>query len=292
MIALHVINLDNFKKIVITSLKGGKSINLVKDILRNRILEAIEAKRLDKLRKQVLVPFKDKYGLEIGGPSKIFSEKGLFPIYSVAKLIDCVNFSEITVWGKMREDKNFEYTRGKIGYLYISEATDLKKIDDEKYDFVLSSHVIEHIANPIKALYEWKRVIRAYGFLFLIVPNKRYTFDHKRPVTPFEHIIKDFENETTEDDLTHLPEILRLHDLSMDYGVAQWHDFFLRSIKNYEYRCLHHHTFIPESVVRLLDYIKMRIIFIREVLPCHIVALVQKLSSEHHIDNSAFLTRV
>ena len=50
----------------------------------------------------------------------------------------------------------------------------------------------------------------------LILPNKKSTFDHRRPYTTFEHLIKDYKNNVSEDDLTHYDEIILLHDIEMD----------------------------------------------------------------------------
>ncbi len=44
------------------------------------------------------------------------------------------------------------------GIQYVRDATDLRGIPDSKYDFVLASHALEHIANPLKAMSEWTRV--------------------------------------------------------------------------------------------------------------------------------------
>ena len=42
-------------------------------------------------------------GLEIGGPSNIFSIRGAMPIYLFAKKVDGVNFSNKTIWeGKIK----------------------------------------------------------------------------------------------------------------------------------------------------------------------------------------------
>jgi len=57
---------------------------------------------------------------------------------------------------------------------------------DKSYDFVISSHVIEHFFDPIKAIKEWLRVARKY--VFMIVPEKTRTFDRDRPVTPISEI--------------------------------------------------------------------------------------------------------
>jgi hypothetical protein len=50
------------------------------------------------------------------------------------------------------------------------------------------------------------------GILLFVLPQKEGTFDHKRSVTTIKHLIEDFENDIDEDYLSHLPEILKLHD--------------------------------------------------------------------------------
>jgi hypothetical protein len=42
--------------------------------------------------------FKNKIGLEIGGPSNFFAENGCIPIYPIVSRLDGVNFSSTTVW--------------------------------------------------------------------------------------------------------------------------------------------------------------------------------------------------
>jgi len=147
----------------------------------------------------------------------------------------------------------------------------------ETYDFLLSSHTIEHIANPIKALREWVRVVKTGGTLVLIVPHHDNLFDHRRPITTLEHLIEDFEQNTGEDDLTHLPEILAFHDLSRDPGAGDRAAFEARSRKNLENRCLHHHVFDTELVVRLLDVVGLQVKAVEPFLPYHILAVAEKL---------------
>ena len=93
------------------------------------------------------------------------------------------------------------------------DATDLNKIPDLSYEFILSSNCLEHVANPIKALKEWVRVLKGDSLILLVLPSKEYTFDHNRPITKFKHLIEDYNNDTKESDLTHLDEILKSHDL-------------------------------------------------------------------------------
>ena len=60
---------------------------------------------------------------------------------------------------------------------------------DNTLDYVLSSHVIEHFFDPVKALREWHRVIKPGGYIFIIAPHKERTFDKPREVTPVSELM-------------------------------------------------------------------------------------------------------
>ncbi len=207
---------------------------------------------------KVLRLFKNKSGIEIGGPSPIFSTH--LPIYAVIKSLDGCNFSNITVWeGSIEKGLNYNYYQDKKGYQYISEASDLKEIPSDKYDFLLASHCLEHCANTLKTVEEWLRTIKRGGCILLILPDKHFTFDHKRPVTSFEHLLQDYNNNVDESELTHLDEILALHDLSLDTPAGDLNNFRERSLKNIENRCLHHHVFNFELLHQIFNHFNIRV---------------------------------
>ena len=234
--------------------------------------------------------FTEKIGLEIGGPSPVFDRRGLLPVYPLAARIDNCNFGRHTLWeGAIHEGATFLYDPKRVpGHQYIAEATDLSVIPSAAYDFILSSHTIEHTANPLRALAEWKRVLREGGVLALIVPHKEGTFDHKRPVTTLEHLVQDFEQRTAEDDLTHLPDILALHDLGRDLAAGGFDAFKERCEKNIEHRGLHHHVFDTNLVVEMLDHMGFQLLAVEAVRPYHIVAVARKVAEGHCPDNRAF----
>jgi hypothetical protein len=92
------------------------------------------------------------------------------------------------------------------------------------------------------------------GALVLVLPKKSSNFDHRRPFTTFEHLLQDYGNDVFEDDLTHLGEILALHDLSLDPLAGNFEQFKARSLDNLSNRALHHHVFEPEVVRRMLRH--------------------------------------
>jgi SAM-dependent methyltransferase len=221
--------------------------------------------------------FKDKHGLEIGGPSRVFSDKSLLPIYKIVGSYDNCNFSSETVWQGVES----KYHANKpAGYRFICEASNLDRIGNESYDFVISSHVIEHIANPLKAILEWKRVLRVGGVILLVCPHMERTFDRKRPITPLAHLIEDYSKGVDDHDLTQLPEILKLHDLSLDPEAGSYEQFLARSKQNFDYRCLHHHVFITESWINILDYLNLEIVCLKAMLPFHIIVIGKRVSED------------
>lgn len=86
------------------------------------------------------------------------------------------------------------------------DAHTLSTIKNNSLDFIIACHVIEHLENPMLAIKNMLRVLKKEGILFLSIPDKKYTFDKNRKITPFEHILNDYKNgsETSKND--HLRE--------------------------------------------------------------------------------------
>lgn len=202
---------------------------------------------------------KNKRGIEIGGPSIFF--RYFISIYPLVKDLDGVNFSNQTMWeGSIEAGNNYNYYKNRAGFQFISEATDLGMISASSYEFVLSSNCLEHVANPLQAIEEWVRVIAPNGYLLLVLPNKASNFDHRRPTTSFEHIVEDYKTNITEHDLTHLDEILELHDLSMDPPAGDYESFRKRSLDNFSNRGLHHHVFDIAVIKEMFGYFRIDLI--------------------------------
>jgi SAM-dependent methyltransferase len=74
----------------------------------------------------------------------------------------------------------------------IDDGATLKAVSNESQDFVIANHILEHLQNPIAAIQRHLEVLRPGGILWLGLPDKRLTFDRKRPVTPLEHLYRDY----------------------------------------------------------------------------------------------------
>lgn len=220
----------------------------------------------------------DRVGLEIGGSSRVFMRGEILPVYPHAARIDNVNFASQTAWESgLRNEGAFRFHPDKPpGRQFLREATGLHGLADESYDFILSSHCLEHVANPLAALTEWRRVVRPGGALVLILPDPHQTFDHRRPVTTLAHLQADFDRHTGEDDLTHLEEILSLHDLRRDVLAGTAEQFRARSLRNAENRCLHQHVFDPALQRATLEAAGWVVEATECVRPLHLVALARR----------------
>ncbi len=213
-----------------------------------------------------------KEGLEVCGPSAIFRRWDALPLYGDVRRLDNCNFSPRTVWAD--EGAVYRFSPQKpAGRVYLCEGSDLRDIPDKSYDFILSSHNLEHFANPVKALKEWQRVLRPRGALILVLRDYRKTFDHRREPTPVEHMIDDYVNGMGEDDLTHLPEILAKHDLSRDKAAGTFEQFRERSLDNYNRRSLHQHVFDEVNGRDLLTVVGMEVVSVDRAMPCHLCFL-------------------
>lgn len=224
---------------------------------------------------------KNRVGLEIGGPSGVFFDDGMLPLYRHVKCLDNCVYAVETIWEGRREmGQTFSFHRNKPkGCNFICEASNLQWIGDGIYDFILSSHSLEHTANPLKVLKECMRVAKPGASFIVVLPHFRYTFDRHRRLTSLTHMLEDYERGTGEDDRTHLQEILELHDLSRDAPAGSPEQFRDRSMRNLENRCLHHHVFDEHNSRELLHAAGLKIAVMEFVKPFHIVMLAHKVAS-------------
>jgi len=101
-------------------------------------------------------------GIDIGGkPDPLSQYAGIFP-----------RMQSVRVW---------DFEEG--------DAQLMQGVVDASFDFVHSSHCLEHLKDPEKGLIEWIRIVKPGGFLIITVPDEdlyekgvwpsRYNVDHK-----------------------------------------------------------------------------------------------------------------
>ena len=76
----------------------------------------------------------------------------------------------------------------------VDDGETLSTIEPESVDFIVANHFLEHCEDPIGTIDTHLGKLRPGGVLFYAVPDKRYTFDFRRPRTPLSHLIADHED--------------------------------------------------------------------------------------------------
>ena len=216
--------------------------------------------------------------IEIGGPTQLFWDKNMLPLYHKFKIIDNINSNIFDVHDNIRDTEHSKIFRTN----YDMDATNLDfNILNEKYDACISSHTIEHIANPILFLNNIKNLLKEEGLILSILPNKTEFWDRVREYTSMEHLIQDFENNVSENDLTHLYENFNTdHPWKRIHGVESCKKLFMENFKN---RGLHHHCFNTELVKNLHEYCGFTTIYCNVLMQDKLqIVYIGKLNAENH----------
>lgn len=123
--------------------------------------------------------------------------------------------------------------------------------DNNAFDFVVNSHVLEHVCNPGRQIMEWLRVIRPGGVLYMIVPDKNYCFDRKRQVTPIQHLLQEFKDNISEVSIDHYYDYMI--NTSGEHGhIYDCSDASIEKCYKAQ-NSIHVHTFDPASLREFID---------------------------------------
>jgi len=106
------------------------------------------------------------------------------------------------------------------------DASMMIGLKEESFDFVYSSHCLEHIIDPIKAIKKWFSLVKTKGYLIITVPDEdmyeggvfpsQYNHDHKWTFTIFKDKSWSFRSINILDLVKGLGKLIRL-DLIEDY---------------------------------------------------------------------------
>lgn len=202
---------------------------------------------------------KGKNVLEIGGPSALLNT-----IYNDILTLDIINHPQ--------SSKVHAQNSNVIHNLILGDATDdvLISCISKQYDVIITSHTLEHIANPLKALKLWYNLLNDNGVIINILPNKDHCWDRAREFTSFQHILDDYNNNTQESDMTHLHESACMVETRPNY----YNDVGAEN----ENRIIHHHCFDPITLKQLHEFVNYKTInsFIYEHDPLQLIYIGRK----------------
>jgi SAM-dependent methyltransferase len=105
----------------------------------------------------------------------------------------------------------------------LSSGDDLP-FKDGVFDYVFSSHVIEHFFDPIRAIREWFRVVREGGYVFMIIPHKERTYDRNREMTHHAELMERHRSAISHADyIRRTEEARKIHESHADKGHHRIH---------------------------------------------------------------------
>ena len=134
----------------------------------------------------------------------------------------------------------------------------LSPIEDASFDAVIASHVIEHLANPLRALQEFHRVLRPGGRLVLIVPDRTRTFDRVRQPTTLRHLLDEHARnvaEVSEDHIREFCQAIYSQPPIHPPEVREWHNpatLDSDGLALLRRRSIHVHCWTPEEFAVLI----------------------------------------
>lgn len=117
---------------------------------------------------------RSRLGLEIGPSYSPFAPRSEGFKVEIVDHLDTENLRKKYNHNPRIEDVDYVFDGRSLVELIGAEG---------RYSWVIASHVIEHVPDVIAFLRDCERLIDASGVVSLVVPDKRYCFDHFRPHT-------------------------------------------------------------------------------------------------------------
>jgi SAM-dependent methyltransferase len=126
------------------------------------------------------------------------------PVHAHARYVD-----RMTVEDLRREYPELaDWNLNKVDIVDNGER--LETVAAESQDFIIANHFLEHTENPIGTIQTHLGKLKPGGVLFYAVPDKRFTFDYRRPVTQIDHMAADYEEGPQRSRREHYEEWTRL----------------------------------------------------------------------------------
>ena len=92
----------------------------------------------------------------------------------------------------------------------VDDGERLETFGDGSLDFIIGNHMLEHCENPLGTMRAHLSQGARRGIVYYAVPDKRFSFDADRPLTPWEHLERDDRDGPAESRLGHFEEWARL----------------------------------------------------------------------------------
>lgn len=162
-------------------------------------IEKVSFKNIKSMQeaREKTVSFARGEGVEFGAAANPLP----IPLGSSVRYADLFTHDQL-VSELYEEGKDYEFVPTDI----LCSFDDMIGLEDNSVDFIIASHVIEHVRNPIKSIENAWNKLRSKGTLILIIPKKERTFDRGRELTTLSHLVEDYKNPSKYRDLLHIAD--------------------------------------------------------------------------------------
>lgn len=127
------------------------------------------------------------------------------------------------------------------------DASLLNSVEDSSLNFIFSSHVYEHLHNPLSVIKCWLRKLKPGGFILLVVPDARYTFDCRQQISTLINFLDEGRLGS------HLMPKYKYEQWSRYTAPHQTAEQYI--LRNYP---IHAHYYTQDSFLEMLSFYKAR----------------------------------
>jgi len=90
------------------------------------------------------------------------------------------------------------------------------------FDYVVSSHVFEHLPNPLGWLRDVSSLLKKGGIINMAIPDRRFTFDYFRKETTYNDLLSfDFENLTIPNEFQLIDHFTQVREVNTQLAWAE-----------------------------------------------------------------------
>jgi len=153
----------------------------------------------------------------------------------------------------------------------LKKGSILNSIKNRKFDYIVGSHVIEHVPDLLGWLNEIFEALKPEGVLMLAIPDKRYTFDINRNTTTTGQVLGNYYSKLKVPSVEQVVDY-ELESIEVDSGQI-WYGNMFEKIKSKNssgevkkiinqslaniYQDCHCTVFTPESFAKILSDLAM-----------------------------------
>lgn len=265
------------------------SLNNVGRLWQTNQESGLKSEPRDRLKRIFEFINKDGKGLEIGPSySPLAPKREKFNVH----IVDHLPTTELIE--KYREDELVDIGNiEEVDFIWKGESFE-DLVEGNTYDWIIASHLIEHVPDPIGFLIQLCAILNDNGVISLAIPDYRYCFDSLRGPSSISEIISAHEERLTKHRASSVFEHYftscerngviswskgMTGDLNLRYSLAESRLMFRQAtLENSTYIDIHSWKFSPHHFALILHLIQDLY-----HVPLSIASIYQTLHNEFHV---------